>query len=140
MSRLLIVDDDANVRAVLRRFLETAGYDIAEAGSAEAAASILAAEQPDVAFCDIHMAGASGLWLADQIRKLSPTTALVLATGDTELPAAETLRPGIVAYLLKPLTLTRVVAAATEGVAWSREAAARARQRGVRGQLDSGTP
>ena len=92
-NRVLIVDDDAKVRQLLRRFLEPEGYAVTEAASAEEAMQLIEASPPSVAFCDVHMAGANGLWLADQIRKLSPTTAMVLATGDTEVPPTSSVPP-----------------------------------------------
>ena len=69
-ARILIVDDDTQVREVLRRFLEAEGYEVLEAASAEQAVQMVEALPPAVAFCDIHMAGANGLWLADQIRAI----------------------------------------------------------------------
>ena len=125
---ILIVDDDQPVRELLRRFLEPEGYRITHADTAEAAATIVERLAPAVAFCDLHMPTANGLWLADQIRAVSPATAIVLATGDSQVPAAETLRAGIVAYVLKPLSRARVVAAAAEGVQWS----SAQKRRGVR--------
>ncbi len=120
---VLVVDDDANVRHLLRRFLTLAGHEVLEAGTAEDAMAIVEQLPPAVAFCDVHMPGANGLWLADQIRSASPTTAVVLATGDPDVPASESLRPGIVAYLVKPLERRDVVSAADEGLRWSAGAA-----------------
>jgi CheY-like chemotaxis protein len=82
MSYVLVVEDDAKARRLLCRFLEPFGYLVIEAGSAEQAVGYVTGSHPDVAFCDVHMPGANGLWLADQIRSLSSTTAIVLATGD----------------------------------------------------------
>src|SRR4051812_36177096 len=103
MAQILVVDDDAQVREVLRRHLEPAGHTVTEAATAEEGMQHVQADRPDVAVCDMHMPGANGLWLADQIRTVAPATAIILATGDTSLPAGETLRPGVVAYLVKPL-------------------------------------
>lgn len=137
--RVLIVDDDVKVRELLRRFLEPEGYDVIEASSAEEAVQRVESTVPSVAFCDVHMPGANGLWLADQIRALSPATAMVLATGDTDIPPAETLRSGIVSYLLKPLRRSRVVAAVSDGVRWSEEELARGAHRRPRRELNPGT-
>lgn len=139
MSHVLIVDDDAKVREVMRRFLEPAGYHVVEAETAEDAVRSVRETAPAVAFCDMHMPGANGLWLTDQIRAISPATAMVLATGDSRIAPAETLRPGIVAYLVKPLNGDRVRAAAAEGVKWSSDARARAGDRRPAGRLGSGT-
>ena len=122
---ILIVDDEADVRHMLRRFLATAGYSILEAETAEDAIRRVEEYSPVVAFCDVHTPGANGLWLADQIRSASPTTAVVLATGDSEVPANESLRQGVVAYLLKPLVQRDVLRALNDGMRWSTEATAR---------------
>jgi DNA-binding NtrC family response regulator len=116
---ILIVDDDAGVRHLLRRFLTLAGHEVREAGTAQDAMAMVEQLPPAVAFCDVHMPGANGLWLADQIRSASPATAMVLATGDPDIPASESLRPGIVAYLLKPLDRRDVWSAVDEGLRWS---------------------
>jgi len=125
MHRVLIVDDDEKVRELLRRFLELDGYEVIEAGSAEEAVQRIESASPSVALCDVHMAGANGLWLADRIRTVAPSTAIVLATGDTQVPPAETFRAGVVSYLLKPLRRARVIAAVADGVRWSEDARAR---------------
>jgi len=138
MSHVLIVDDDVKVRELLRRFLEPAGYRVVETETAEEAVGSIRQTPPTVAFCDMHMPGANGLWLVDQIHNISPTTAVVLATGDSEVPATESLRPGVVAYLVKPLKGARVLAAAADGLRWSFEARARAASRRSAGQLEDG--
>ena len=122
---VLIVDDDANVRHLLRRFIAGLGYEIVEAATAEDALRLVEACAPAVAFCDIHMPGANGLWLADQIRCVSPSTAMVLATGDSEVPANESLRSGVVAYLVKPLAQPDVLLALADGMRWSSDARSR---------------
>jgi CheY-like chemotaxis protein len=101
---------------------------VGEAETAEEAARSVEQTPTSVAFCDMHMPGANGLWLADRIRTISPATAMIFATGDSGIPPGESLRAGVVAYLVKPLTGRRVLEAAAEGVRWSVEA----RRRGVR--------
>ena len=59
-------------------------------------------ESPAVAILDIRMPGPSGLWLADQIRAVSPETGMILATSDAAVPATASLKPGIAAYIIKP--------------------------------------
>ena len=133
--RVLIVDDDEKIRELLRRFLEPEGYQITEVASAEAAMQYVETAPPSVALCDVHMGGANGLWLADQIRGLCPATAMVLATGETAVPPAESLRSGVVAYLLKPLRRDRVVAAVAAGIRWSQDAISRGAHSQQRRQL-----
>src|SRR5919109_4240645 len=104
MLNLLIVDDEAAVRRVIHRFLSMEGYHIEEAADAAEALRCIATAPPTVAIVDVHLPGANGLWLADQIRAVSPATAIVLVTGDADVPPSESLRSGIAAYILKPAT------------------------------------
>ena len=138
MPNILVVDDDPNVREVLRRFLESAGYQVVMAATAEDAIGMLSGPPLSVAFCDIHMPGASGLWLAEQIRRASPATAVVLATGDARIPPAESLRSGVVAYMVKPFTCEDVLRAAEQGVRWSANAQTQPPTRRAPAQLESG--
>jgi len=103
-ARVLLVEDDQSLRALWTRAITRLGYDVIMVSDAESAVPLLA-NRPDVALCDVHLPGASGLWLADRIRDLSPTTAIVLITADDHIPPSESLRPGIVSYLVKPVTL-----------------------------------
>lgn len=121
MASVLIVDDDSQVCDVLERFLKSSGYtDVASVPDAQAALLAMAGSQPTVVLCDVRLReGPDGLWLAERIRELYPTTALILATGDATVPPVQSLRKGIVAYLVKPFRREDVVRAVEEGVRWS---------------------
>jgi DNA-binding NtrC family response regulator len=120
MASVLIVDDDSTVRDLLKRLVAFAGYQAASAPDARAALAAMAASPPEVVLCDVHLQdGPDGLWLVDRIRQLYPTTAMILATGDATVPPTESLRKGVVAYLVKPFRHGDVVLAVQEGVRWS---------------------
>jgi CheY-like chemotaxis protein len=119
MAKIVVVDDEEVVRELLRRILVESGHDVEVAQDANSALAVMARHKPDVAFIDIRMPGANGLWLADQIRDQHPTTAIVLATADADIPPTESLRSGIVAYLVKPFRRNQVTRAAEEGIRWS---------------------
>jgi DNA-binding NtrC family response regulator len=120
MPVVLVVDDEPSIRELLRRILETAGYDVTTAENAASALRAMAAHDPDVVFLDVHMPGENGLWLADQIRHRFPTTATVLATGDLTLSPVENVRRGVIQYLKKPFQHDDVLRAAADGVHWAR--------------------
>lgn len=62
MAIVLIVDDDADIRRLLRRFLEAAGHQVVEADSAAVAmTAALKDPSPDIVVCDVVMPGKSGL-------------------------------------------------------------------------------
>ena len=139
MGTVLIVDDEAGIRGLLERFLVDMGHELRTAPDAESALQMMAHWVPDVVLCDIQMPGANGLWLADRIRESAPTTAIVLATAEADVPPHESLRPGVVAYVLKPFQRAQVRRAVDEGMEWSIAAAQRQpRPRGA-GRLPAGS-
>lgn len=126
MGSVLIVDDERGVRELVRRWLDPLGYEIREAADAHSAVAAIEKAPPSVVICDIHMPGGpNGLWLSDRVRVLSPATAVVLATADATVPPAESLRKGIVAYVLKPFRREQLLIAVADGLQWAAEEAAR---------------
>jgi CheY-like chemotaxis protein len=119
MPTVLVVDDEANIRELLRRILEPAGYTVADAQDAVSALAAMAACHPQVVFLDVHMPGENGLWLADQIRQQFPTSATVLATADPDIRSDDRLRRGIIGCLLKPFNRDEVLRAAEDAVQWA---------------------
>ncbi|HYS24721.1 MAG TPA: response regulator [Vicinamibacterales bacterium] len=109
---ILVVDDDEGVRRVLTRWVADMGYAVQAADGAEKALEVMRDIEVDVALCDVRMPGHDGIWLIDQMRRLHPDTAIVLATGLLEMDPMVTLRPGVVGYIVKPFdreALTEVV-------------------------------
>ena len=120
---VLIVDDENGVRDLLARWLESGGYSVMTAGSAEEALGRLEVSPPAVALCDIRMPGRDGLWLAERIRQSYPETAVIMATGVQEVgPAVKTLRQGVIDYLTKPFGRDRLQEAVTRGLEWHQSA------------------
>jgi DNA-binding NtrC family response regulator len=104
MNSVLVVDDETAIRSLVARWLHSTGYDVRLASSAEQALEEMEREPAMVALLDINMPGRDGLWLAGELRKLYPDTAVVMASGAREFGAAvASLRHGAVDFLLKPL-------------------------------------
>ena len=109
---ILVVDDDDGVRKVLTRWVTEMGYAVFAAGDALTALDLMRQYRIDVALCDIRMPGHDGIWLIEQIGRIHPDVAIVLATGLMEMDPMVTLRPGVVGYVVKPFNrdeLGRVV-------------------------------
>ncbi len=105
--RILIVDDDANIRAMIRECLDEPGNIIVEASSGEeAVAEVEAASAPfDVALLDMKMPGMGGLQALRQMKRLRPDQQVVMITAyGTVETAVEALKLGAVDYLRKPFT------------------------------------
>jgi len=81
MARVLVIDDEPDVRAVIRRFLVAAGHDVSEVGDGAAALGILAEHATDVIVSDLYMPGMDGIELARALRKLPSRPAVVAMSG-----------------------------------------------------------
>lgn len=121
---VLIVEDEEGVRSVWERAVTALGYEAIVVADAEAAMQNLS-PPPNVAILDVHLPGASGLWLSEEIRKVSPTTAIVFATGDSRIPPKDTLAPHVTAYLVKPFSAGKFQKAVRTAMAWSEAEGAR---------------
>ena len=116
---VLIVDDEPGVRHLMRRWLESRGYQVAVASGAETALELMAASPTAVALCDLRMPGHDGFWLTDRLRCEHPETAVIIATGLTDLgPSLDGLRQSVVDYLTKPFERERLCEAVSRGLEW----------------------
>ncbi|MEM7488280.1 MAG: response regulator [Pseudomonadota bacterium] len=79
-KRILVVDDDAKVRKLIRHALEADGFAVTEAGDAAAARSGLARDRPDLVTLDLDLDGEDGLDLARDMRR-DGDTPIVMVTG-----------------------------------------------------------
>ena len=103
----MIVDDEEAARYGMRRALTTFGYNICEAGSAEAARALLKQHEPDLLLLDVNLPGMSGLDFLREIRSADgngPLVIIVTAHG-SERMAVEAVKAGAYDYLSKPFEL-----------------------------------
>ena len=118
MSLVLIVDDQSAIRELLISWIGREGYQTAQAADAETALDAMIARPADVVFCDVQMPGHGGFWLADRLRERFPETAIILATGDGNIPPVISMQTGVVEYLLKPFNREAVLKAVRLGLEW----------------------
>src|ERR687890_372035 len=103
----MIVDDEEAARYGMRRALTTFGYNISEAGSAEAARALIKQHEPDLLLLDVNLPGMSGLDFLREIRSANgngPLVIIVTAHG-SERMAVEAVKAGAYDYLSKPFEL-----------------------------------
>ncbi|SVA50008.1 uncharacterized protein METZ01_LOCUS102862, partial [marine metagenome] len=106
MSRILLVDDDSDIRSVFRKKLELLSYEVEEADCAEAALGKLKAFHPDVVITDVRMDGITGLELLSRIKESMEDVDVIVMTGhDTMGSAVEAMKSGAFDYLVKPVGL-----------------------------------
>jgi two-component system response regulator AtoC len=103
VTRVLVVDDEENLRLVLRTLLARAGYEVRVAESGESALKELEAFDADFVFADVRMKGISGIELTRElVRRESLATVIVMsAYGSLDL-ALEAMKAGAYDYLAKP--------------------------------------
>ena len=108
--RVMIVDDDAEMRALLRDALEREGFRVHEHRAAEGLMPLIASWAPHVVVLDKVMAGSSGLDVLRQLRRDHPGTPVVLVTafGGSEVEA-EARKLGAAYYMDKPFRVTRLL-------------------------------
>ena len=109
-GKVLLVEDDADVRSATGAMLEELGYDVVEAGSAaEALRALARGAKIDLVFTDVIMAsGRNGIELARDIRNLRPDLPVLLTSGYTAQRLVPTAMNGDLPLLRKPYTLAQL--------------------------------
>ena len=124
--RLLIIDDEEAARYGMRRALSSAGYQITEAESVEAARALMNQQRPDLLLLDVNLPGTSGLEFLRELQNANgeaPLVILITAHG-SERMAVEAIKSGAYDYLSKPFEvdeLRYVVKNAVETIRLRRE-------------------
>lgn len=118
MARILIVDDESQIRALLRRLLEGAGHRVEEAADGDEGAALLEANGSDLVITDIVMPGQEGLGFIRNMRRTYPDTKIIAISGggrigaDAYLPLAQDL--GAVRTFSKPFKNAELLEAIEE--------------------------
>ncbi|GAB4278546.1 MAG: response regulator transcription factor [Candidatus Promineifilaceae bacterium] len=127
-GKILLVDDETNIREGLKATLQKDGHDVRGVASADAALALLSEFDAEVAVLDIRMPGMKGTDLLTAIKAQRPCLAVIMLTGHGTLESAITaVKEGAFDYLLKPAkpnTLRDVVMRALTVTRRQREQAA----------------
>ena len=110
--RVVLIDDDAEIRALVERVLAASGYDVASLGDPLQAVEFVRALDPDVVLCDISMPGLDGYGVVRALQG-DPETArfpVVFLTANRDFAArVQAFRFGVVDYVTKPFTRDMLV-------------------------------
>jgi DNA-binding response OmpR family regulator len=110
-TKVLIVDDDAKMREGLDEILGGAGYDTATAGNGEEALRRIREENLNLVITDLMMPGMNGMEVLREIKKLSPSTKVIMITAFGTIDSAvEAMKQGASDYLVKPFGAEDVIA------------------------------
>ncbi len=111
-ARILVVDDDPDIRGLLRELLERAGHEVVTAENGRGALRSLYEERPDLVVLDVAMPELDGWGTLERIRDLSDVPVLMLTARTGELEKVRGLRAGADDYVTKPFGRQELLARA----------------------------
>jgi two-component system, NtrC family, nitrogen regulation response regulator NtrX len=115
--RILVIDDDAEIRKSFKMTLEYAGYDVTLAATGEEGVKLAEQEAPDLVFCDIKMPGMDGLEVLQKLQHLKDVMPVVVITGNADIQnAVEATRLGAFDFIEKPVSSERMLVSVRNAV------------------------
>ncbi|MGC8872857.1 MAG: response regulator [Chloroflexia bacterium] len=117
MARILLVDDSALVRRILRGFLESAGHQIVEAQDGISGLEAYYLEKPDLVLLDLTMEGMHGLDVLRELLRMDPSARVVVATADIQRSTQEMAEgAGACGFVSKPFVREHVLEAVRQAL------------------------
>jgi two-component system KDP operon response regulator KdpE len=107
--RILVVDDEPQIRRLLRTSLGQQKFEVAEAGNAAVALKRLAAEEFDLVILDLGLPDRSGIDVIEEVRKISAVPIIVLSVRSDEAGKVKALELGADDYITKPFGMAELV-------------------------------
>ena len=102
MSKILIIDDEVQIRTLRTRMMELEGYDVCQAGDCRAALKQLELQNPDVVLCDVFLPDGNGVDLVLAIKKAAPNVEVILLTAHGNIPdGVQAIKNGAFDYITK---------------------------------------
>jgi len=109
-ANILVVDDEPQIRRVMRSTLSSQGYVITEAKNGEEALEIMRKERPDLILLDVNMPGMGGLEACREIRRASDAPIIMLTVRNAERDKVAALDAGADDYVVKPFGIEELLA------------------------------
>jgi two-component system, OmpR family, KDP operon response regulator KdpE len=109
-ARVLIVDDEPQLRRVMKTALAANGYEVFESKTGEEALVALRNDNPDLILLDLNMPGLGGLSACREIRAVSDVAIMVLSVRDSERDKITALDAGADDYITKPFSVNELLA------------------------------
>ena len=109
MAKILIIDDEAAIRRILREILEHEKYQVDDAASAIEALPLVKENEYDAILCDIKMPQMDGIEFLEEAKKISDTPVIMISGHGTIDTAVEAIKKGAFDYISKPPDLNRLL-------------------------------
>lgn len=110
MKRILVVDDEPQIKRMLRTSLQSSGYEVLQAANGLEALAEFGSHKPDLIITDLAMPEMNGLELTQAIRRMASTPIIVLSVRDTDAMKVNALDEGADDYLTKPFSMSELLA------------------------------
>jgi len=105
-GKVLVVDDEPEVRQVLLEFLSSRGYDVSVASGGAEAVALVESTRPDLVLLDVAMPGMDGVETLKRIVAIDPELAVIMVTANADIGVtSKLLALGAVDYVPKPFDL-----------------------------------
>ena len=112
MAKILIVDDSAMSRRMLRRILEGSGHDVVEADDGMVAIEKYFLDKPDLVFLDLIMKGMVGIEVLQKIRQMDEAARIIVASADIQTSTRQiTQAEGAAGFVTKPFVEEDIISA-----------------------------
>jgi two-component system nitrogen regulation response regulator GlnG len=132
-AKILVVDDDKDLRYSLRRALSGQGWSVMEADSGESGIEVAKREQPNAVLLDNRMGGMSGIETLQLLRGAAPRAMVILMTAfGTTQTAIEAMKFGAFDYVMKPFDQAKLLALVEKALQAGRDLASATTSRGAR--------
>lgn len=119
-AKILVIDDDADLRYSLKRVFSGRQYDVIEADSAEKGLDVAEKEKPNVILLDNRMEGMSGIEALQYLRGINPKAMIILMTAyGTTQTTIEAMKFGAFDYIMKPFDLKKILSITEAALATS---------------------
>jgi two-component system KDP operon response regulator KdpE len=109
-ANILVVDDEPQIRRVMRATLSAQGYVISEAKTGEEAVESIRNERPDLILLDVNMPGMGGIEACREIRRMSDAPIIMLTVRNAERDKVSALDAGADDYVVKPFSIEELLA------------------------------
>ena len=110
VTTILVVDDEPQIRRVLRATLSSNGYEVIEAQSGQEAIEMVVTERPELILLDVNMPGMNGLEACNKIRMSFDGPIIVVTVRNTERDKIAALDAGAHDYVVKPFAIGELLA------------------------------
>lgn len=112
MHKILIIDDDKDMRSVLTDLARSGGYEAFSAGNGKTALKEISTHSPDLVLLDIKLPGIDGMTLLERIKEIDRNILIIMMTGHGDIKdAVKAMKLGALDYITKPFDNDEIITA-----------------------------